>query len=330
MRKKRAAEEANISFLDVICCGFGGIVLLLLIVQTQVPDILEVSDTDASGRVKALQEQLFDIRGEINYLERELTAKNEQIDVQEERVAILRGERDQLGRQAAALTDANLSISNERRDLQLALQSLTIEMRALYQDYEITEDYIGGIPVDSEYVIFIVDTSGSMKTYAWNRLVTEVNNILDIYPTVKGMQIMNDMGEYMFRTYRDQWIPDTPSRRSVIMSQLRTWQPFSNSSPVEGINSAIRSFYSADKKISLYVMGDDYSGRTLERVLETVRQLNRQGSAGEPMVRIHAIGFPIFFFATGVDQMSAVRYAALMREMTHQNLGTFVGLNDYR
>src|SRR5210317_458800 len=107
MRKKRAAEEANISFLDVICCGFGGIVLLLLIVQTQVPDILEVSDTDASGRVKALQEQLFDIRGEINYLERELTAKNEQIDVQEERVAILRGERDQLGRQAAALTDAN-------------------------------------------------------------------------------------------------------------------------------------------------------------------------------------------------------------------------------
>jgi len=280
--------------------------------------------------VKALQEQLFEIRGEINYLERELTAKNEQIDVQEERVAILRGERDQLGRQAAALTDANLSISNERRDLQLALQSLTSEMRALYQDYEITEDYIGGIPVDSEYVIFIVDTSGSMKTYAWNRLVTEVNNILDIYPTVKGMQIMNDMGEYMFRTYRDQWIPDTPSRRSVIMSQLRTWQPFSNSSPVEGINSAIRSFYSPDKKISLYVMGDDYSGRTLERVLETVRQLNRQGPTGEPMVRIHAIGFPIFFFATGVDQMSAVRYAALMREMTHQNLGTFVGLNDFR
>lgn len=330
MRKRRSLDEANISFLDVICCGFGGIVLLLLIVQTQVPDILEVSDTDASGRVKELQEQLFEIRGEINYLERELTAKNEQIDVQDERVAILRGERDQLSRQAALLADANLSVSNERRDLQLALQSLTSEMRALYQNYEITDDYIGGIPVDSEYVIFIIDTSGSMTTYAWNRLVTEVNNILDIYPTVKGMQIMNDMGEYMFRTYRDQWIPDTPSRRSVIMSQLRTWQPFSNSSPVEGINSAIRSFYSPDKKISLYVMGDDYSGRTLERVLETVRTLNRQGPEGEPMVRIHAIGFPIFFFATGVDQMSAVRYAALMREMTHQNLGTFVGLNDFR
>lgn len=330
MRKKRTSEEANISFLDVICCGFGGIVLLLLIVQTQVPDVLEASDVDASGRVKDLQEQLFEIRGEINYLERELTAKNEQIDTQEERVAILQGEREQLGRRAAALTNANLSVSNERRDLELALQSLTSEMRSLYQDYQITDDYIGGIPVDSEYVIFIIDTSGSMKTFAWNRLVTEVNNILDIYPTVKGMQIMNDMGEYMFRTYRDQWIPDTPSRRSVIMSQLRNWQPFSNSSPVEGINAAIRSFYSPDKKISLYVMGDDYSGRTLERVLQTVRELNREGAGGTPMVRIHAIGFPIFFFATGVDQMSAVRYAALMREMTHQNLGTFVGLNDFR
>ena len=57
MRKKRNFEEANISFLDVICCGFGAIVLLLLIVQTQLPDVLEASDTDSAGRVKALQEE---------------------------------------------------------------------------------------------------------------------------------------------------------------------------------------------------------------------------------------------------------------------------------
>ena len=331
MRKKRGSEEANISFLDVICCGFGAIVLLLLIVQSQLPDVLEVSDVDSAGRVKALQEELFEIRGEINYLERELNAKHEQVDVEDERVAILRGEQDQLGRRAAALRSANLSVSDERQNLQLALQSLTSEMRSLFRNYQVTDDYIGGIPVDSEYVIFIIDTSGSMYTYAWNRMIQEVVNILDIYPQVKGMQIMNDMGQYMFSTYRDQWIPDTPARREVMISQLRNWHPFSNSSPVEGINAAIRSFYSPDKKISLYVLGDDYTGRNLERVLETIRSLNRDGPEGEPMVRIHAIGFPVLFAVNDAGaQTSGFRFAALMREMTHQNMGTFVGLNDFR
>jgi hypothetical protein len=330
MRRKRTVEEATISFLDVICCGFGAIVLLLLIVQTQLPDVLEVSEVGGAGRVKALQDQLFEIRGEINYLERQLNAKQEQLDVEDQRVAILRGELDQVGRRAEALQLADQSTSSERKDLQVALQSLTSEMRRLYKNYQVSDDYIGGIPVDSEYVIFIIDTSGSMFSYAWNRMIQEVVNILDIYPEVKGMQIMNDMGQYMFGTYRDQWIPDTPSRRDVIISQLRTWHPFSNSSPVEGINAAIRSFYSPDKKISLYVLGDDYSGRSLERVLETVRSLNRDGPDGGPMVRIHAIGFPVQFAGGTSAQSSAVRYAALMRDLTHQNLGTFVGLNDFR
>ncbi len=328
--RRRTTEEASISFLDVICCGFGAIVLLLMIVQTSVPNVLEQSTVSDGGRVKALQEQLFEIRGEIDYLERDLNAKHEQLDIQDERVAIMRGELDQVGKRVAALRQANADVSSERQDLQVALQSLTDEMRRLYQNYQVSDDYIGGIPVDSEYVIFIIDTSGSMYSFAWNRLVREVINILDIYPQVKGMQIMNDMGQYMFNTYRDQWIPDTPSRREVIISQLRNWHPFSNSSPIEGINAAIRSFYAPDKKISLYYLGDDYTGRSLETVLATVRRLNRESPDGSPMVRIHAIGFPIQFAGQTSGQSSAARFAALMREMTHQNMGTFVGLNDFR
>ncbi len=331
MRKKREIEEANISFLDVICCGFGAIVLLLLIVQTQAPNVLEVSEVEGEGRIKALQDQLFSLRGEINYLERELTVKQEQIDDEQTRVAILRRQLDQLTSQQLALQAANLNADVERRDLYFALQTLTDEMRRLYRQQEAQNDYIGGIPVDSEYVVFIIDTSGSMYTFAWNRLVEEVVNILNIYPNVKGLQIMNDMGQYMFSSYRDQWIEDTPARRNIIISQLRNWHPFSNSSPVEGINAAIRSFYSPDHKISLYVMGDDYTGGSLQRVLDTVNSLNREQPGGQPMVRIHAIGFPVLFNVTGGNaQSSAFRYAALMRQMTHQNAGTFVGLNDYR
>ena len=328
---RRNSEDSNIAFLDIICCGFGAIVLLLVIVKTGQPDVLEVSDNQQGGRIKALQSELFTLRGEIDYLERELLSKREQLDVETERVAILRGELDQTGFRLSSRQAASIDEKDRQANLKVALQSLTEEMRRLLGDaYQRRDNLIGGIPVDSEYVIFIIDTSGSMYNYAWNRVIDEIVNILDIYPNLKGMQVMNDMGQYMFGSYRGQWIPDTPSRRRIVIEQLRTWHPFSNSSPVEGITAAIRSFYSPDRKISLYVFGDDFTGRTMEPVLETVKALNRDGPDNDPNVRIHSIGFPVQFQGNAGQNSSGARFAALMRELAHQNNGTFVGLNDFR
>ena len=83
---------------------------------------------------------------------------------------------------------------------------------------------IGGVPVDSEYIIFLIDTSGSMYNTPgnWNTMLEVIDNTLDVYPEVKGIQVMNDMGDYMFNTYRGEWIPDTPGRRQQIIQTLRT------------------------------------------------------------------------------------------------------------
>ena len=332
MRKRRETQDSSVSFLDIICCGFGAIILLLVIVQTGQPEVLEESQNQQGGRIKSLQEELFQLRGEINYLERDLITKQEQLDIESKRVAIMRGELDQTGTKLSTIKDSSLDEEERKADLKIALQSLTAEMRRLLGvAHNRRNNLVGGIPVDSEYVIFIIDTSGSMYNAAWGRVINEVVNILDIYPNVKGMQVMNDMGQYMFGTYKGQWIPDTPSRRRVIVDQLRTWRPFSNSSPAEGITAAIRSFYSPDRRISLYVFGDDFSGRSLSRVLDTVKDLNRKTPDAEPLVRIHAIGFPVQFAANnGGYNSSGARFAALMRELAHQNNGTFVALNDYR
>ena len=120
--------------------------------------------------------------------------------------------------------------------------------------------FVGGIPVDSEYVIFVIDTSGSMFQFAWERLMQEMMAVLDAYPRVKGLQILSDHGFYMFESYRRQWIPDTPAVRRIILERLRSWNPFSASSPVEGIETALRTFYEPDKRISIYYFGDDFTG----------------------------------------------------------------------
>lgn len=328
--QRRGSSDTNISFLDIICCGFGAIVLLLVIVKPTQPVVVEESEIVKKGQVRALQERLFEIRGQVDYLETELNAKQEQLGEDQRRVAILRSQYDLLNSRMAATEIDGANDATEALDLEVALQSLSAEMKRLLQGRKATNDYIGGIPVDSEYIVFIIDTSGSMFSTAWGRMLREVSNTLRIYPRVKGIQVLNDQGQYMFPTYAGDWIPDSPSRRRAIIQKLQTWNAFSNSSPVEGITAAIRRFYDKNKKISLYVLGDDYSGRSVKRVLDIVANINEKNSRGETLVRIHAVGFPVHFRGGGVPGNNAVRYANLMRTLAEQNNGTFVGVNNVR
>ena len=44
-------------------------------------------------------------------------------------------------------------------------------------------------------------------------------------------------------------------------------------------------------------------------------------------MRVHAIGFPTIFAVPGVGEQTGIRFATLMRALTQENGGTFVGLN---
>ncbi len=328
-RNRRGSADAGLSFLDIICCGFGAIVLLLVIVRPSQPTVLEESPVPDKGQVRALQERLFEIRGQVKYLETELNAKHEQLGQDKSRVAILRGELDQLNSIKSSIEES-AEDSSDVEELQIALQTLTREMRRLLKNRQRQNEYIGGVPVDSEYVIFIIDTSPSMFTNTWGKLLEEVINTLRIYPKVKGIQVMNDQGQYMFPVYKGEFMPDSPTRRRQIISKLRSWNAFSNSSPVEGITTAIRQHYDKNKKISLYVLGDDYAGRSVRRVLNIVNEINEANRKGERLVRIHGIGFPVHMSTNPGIRSRPMRYASLMRELAEQNDGTFIGLNNIR
>lgn len=331
MRQRRAPAEFSLSFLDVICCGFGAVILLLMITKTVQPKILERSTVEAAGRVADLTEQLFEIRGETTVLSRELSAKQEQISEFNERIAILQGALARTRSRYDSLDITRNSNSIIEQELAIARQTLSDEQRRLLGDNaEKKNQLIGGIPVDSEYIIFIIDTSGSMFSYAWERMLQEMQATLNIYPEVKGIQVLNDMGNYLFSRYRGQWIPDTPARRDLIVRNLANWNVFSNSSPVEGITAAVRTFYDPNKKISIYVFGDEFTGDSIQSVVRTVDRLNSENVDGERRVRIHGVGFPVQFIRPPQLQVTGIRFATLMRELAYRNGGTFVGLNDFK
>lgn len=328
MRNRRGVAEFSVSFLDVICCGFGAIILLLMITKTVQPVLLEKSKINLQGQVTERENALFEIRGEVHELRRQIDDSQADLELKLELLAQLQRQLSKILGEFDDLSEAEKEVSTENLKLAAAKQSLTDEMqRLLGLDFKRNSGLVGGITVDSEYIIFVIDTSGSMQSAAWPQVVRKVSETLAIYPRVKGIQVMNDMGDYMFSRYSGSWIEDTPALRNSIIATLQNWAPFSNSSPVEGITAAINTYYDPDKRISIYVFGDDYTGNSIEEVVEAVDQVNLVDDRGRRRVRIHAVGFPVY-----LDRPNArvYRFAALMRELAFRNDGTFVGLAEYQ
>ena len=322
MRRRRRGSDNNLSFLDVVSCGFGAIVLLILIAKTA-----DGPPGEASSRlIEQLRAQLAAAILRRDGAQGREQAAREKVERERERLAAERAalERAREDR-ARARADARAAALIENQ-LKTALQRLNEEMRRLELKPS-APDVIGGIPADSEYIIFIVDTSGSMQSYAWEAAMKQMTTLLDAYPEVRGMQVMNDMGSYMFQGYRGRWIPDTPERRRIVLQRFQHWSSYSNSSPVEGIVAAIRTFRTKSDKISLYVLGDEFTGESIEAVIRVVDRMNHVD--GERQVRIHGVGF---FPPKEIERRypnyvdSTARFAALMRELTRRNGGTFLGV----
>jgi hypothetical protein len=162
-----------------------------------------------------------------------------------------------------------------------------------------------------------------MQSDNWENAQNVVREILDIYPKLKGIQVLDDEGKTMFANTRGQWLQDSPAQRQKILSTMVNWQPYSNSSPIEGIGAAVQYWWAADKKISVYVIGDDFTGGSIEAALSAVRKYNPVDRQGRHRVRIHAIGMPD---GPNSPPFINARFAALMRAMCDENEGTFVGL----
>ncbi len=323
-RKSRAVDTFNLSFLDVICCGFGAVILLLVITKIYEPVTIEESRVELDALLLALQQELFDVRGDTTRLDREFNSLETKRATEDQLLASMRAELSRLKGQYDPVGDEDdMELKGE---LLAARQSLSEEMRRLLRDYEQSEDdtTVGGISVDSEYIIFVIDTSGSMFQGPWRLVLQMVSETLQVYPQIKGIQVLNDEGRYMFTSYAGRWIPDSPSTRRNILKRLATWNPYSDSSPVEGITEAINTFYNPNRPISIFVFGDDYPRGSVESVVRYVDRINAGNARGKRVVRINAVGFPTQF-ARGTSP-NALRFANLMRTLCERNGGSYVGL----
>ncbi len=207
--KRREFEVFTLSFLDCICCGFGAIILLLVLTDIGQPIVIERSEKDLRGQILELQRQLFELRGETDVLNRELQGRTKVLTTEQQKAAALAGDLSKIRGEFNASKGESAVTNIVETELVAAHQTLTAEMQRLLKNAPRRDPNVlavGGIPVDSEWIIFVIDTSGSMQADNWENAQNVMKEILDIYPKVKGMQILDDQGKPMFASTKGQWL----------------------------------------------------------------------------------------------------------------------------
>ena len=92
MRRRRSVEAFSLSFLDCICCGFGAIILLLVLSKIYEPVVIEKAENNLQQLIALLQQELFELRGQTTILDRELKVVKEDAASTQKYLAELQGD----------------------------------------------------------------------------------------------------------------------------------------------------------------------------------------------------------------------------------------------
>ncbi|CCQ11602.1 Secreted protein, containing von Willebrand factor (VWF) type A domain [Pseudoalteromonas luteoviolacea B = ATCC 29581] len=307
-------EIFTLSFLDIISCAFAAVVMLVLLAKNgegerQTPVV--AIDT-LIANTQQVNETIADLNKQLGTLQKTLlTMQSHQSRIVEDQ-AKASGASNRAESTLSQLVHQELELKKEIKQQQarLNVKSPPIEQASS----------VGGIPTDAEYVIFVIDNSGSMSANGqWKNVVSVVADILKNHPKMKGFQIMAADGEHMYSAQEGKWLNDSPAFRQKVISRLTSFTGGA-SAPEEGIKKALRLYKKEQGKVSLYVFGDDYRPGTLDSVVNEITLLNRTLD-GRPQMRIHGVGF---YRPRDGD---AAQFSAFMQAVAKRNRGAFIGLD---
>lgn len=177
MRKRRGINVFGLSFLDVMFCGFGSVILLVMIINSKtITHRTEVHD-DLRGEVTRLEREVLEgetylatIRDSLEETERARLATRRESEDLAEAIARMR-------RELEALEQASASHSSQVERLKSELKKLDADSRRLGKEVAENEErgrkvrefvgegdrqYLTGLKLGGGRILVLVDSSASM------------------------------------------------------------------------------------------------------------------------------------------------------------------------
>ena len=240
MAKKRDIEAFNLSFLDIMCCGFGATVLLVMLLHGKTLQKREHRLEDLQSSVDRLalskevaEEELKDAQArhaELTQMRSDFTAK---IEAQIDEIEVLKMEQEK--RQIEADRAMNAAQARESRVAGLNAKIKRVRQRidrlsdqdsgdrTIGLDGDGRRQYLTGLKLGGDRTLILLDASASMldetiinivrrknmndelrrMSPKWQRVILSLQWLLANLPKDKSFQV------YYFNTKASPAIPDT-------------------------------------------------------------------------------------------------------------------------
>ena len=329
-RNKRDSADFGLSFLDCICCGFGAIVLLFVITMGSANKIIE----SLRDRLDMVAQRRL---SEIEELDSQVVQVAKRAMVAAVAVNEAQTQAERLSSMMETLSRRIAELAAGRESLLVELDEKKIEIAAMQKELEVEFELPDinlpvGLPIESNYIAFVFDTSGSMRDtrtdQIYEAVIEKIQNVLDSYPEIKGVQFLDADGRFILRGTPGIWLDDRRETRMGALRMLSSYQTFSNSNPTPGIFRAIRSLYQPDNpemRMAIFVFGDEFTGQA-EPILDRLETMNPRKDNGKRHVSINAVGFPTVLRYPLMGAHTGMKFANLMREVAFRHDGAFIAV----
>jgi len=176
MARRRSFDIFSMSFLDTICCAFGAVILLYMIINASSGRSFQKDTADLRSEVDLLEEQVLDGYKDLVVLRNSLEATEDRTPPEGLAAQILE-ETEKLKQQLADAENETLSKRESIEQLKQDLKSLEESNRRLeggtksegqpgnrVKGFVGTGDrqYLTGLKISGEHVLVLVDASASM------------------------------------------------------------------------------------------------------------------------------------------------------------------------
>ncbi len=249
-QKRKDVEVFSLSFMDCICCGFGAVLLLFILTTGQKTNFTEADLTELRDRIAAMDREISTEREEIERLAKslavvdlDLSSLRKNTTAQEVRITQRRDQLQLLLQQLSTLKDTLARLMEEQEAIPTQEEPPAISMPNINR-----RQYLTGIRMEGEHVLFIVRASGSMldetiegasarlddpdfkkrEAPKWQRTLRSLEWLLASLDPESRFQVMlfNEEVTPLLQTRPDDWIsPSDQAAITEVLTRLRTIVP---------------------------------------------------------------------------------------------------------
>jgi len=298
---RRTTSSFSLSFLDIMFCGFGAVVLLVLLIN--------------SNTITLRQNRLSEFRSEMLKEEMERRLTREHLEQQRLEITTIQKSTEVVQNSYGALLDEIMRVrqstitASEKEDIQKKIVSLQEELKALEKRTQKlakqtemeqqagkqvrsfigkgNRQYLTGLKLDGKRVLILVDSSASMldrkivdiirrkvldessrrAAPKWQKALSTVDWLVANLPPTSSIQLyhFNTSITPLTAEEKSSWIPVTEfSQIDTILSQLKKVAPFGGTN-LEEVFLKARTITPQPDNIVLLTDGLPTQGRRTKR-----------------------------------------------------------------